>query len=181
MQAAIKAAKAGDWSEENGVIVAGGIALEPHEYELTLKAGAGAEDGGPAITLIQGGGFAILETATTPELEAEGIARDAIRAIQEARKAAGLDVSDRIVLALNAEPAHAAALQTHAALIAAETLAEGIAVQEAIGIDAIVDDLQSPGGGVFITGAKALGVEKAPVVITIDVTGLDAPESGDAR
>ncbi|WP_017794239.1 isoleucine--tRNA ligase [Leucobacter salsicius] len=177
VQQAIKAAKSGDWSETNGVVTAGDIDLEPHEYELTLRAG---DDGDTALTLIAGGGFVLLDTEMTPELEAEGIARDAIRAVQEARKNAGLDVSDRIVLALNAEPAHVEALMAHSALIAAETLAEGIAVQEAIGIDAIVDDIASPGNGVFITGAKALGTDKAPFIITIDATGA-ASQAGGAR
>ena len=177
VQQAIKAAKSGDWSEANGVVTAGDIDLEPHEYELTLRAG---DDGDTALTLIAGGGFVLLDTEMTPELEAEGIARDAIRAVQEARKNAGLDVSDRIVLALNAEPAHVEALMAHSALIAGETLAEGIAVQEAIGIDAIVDDIASPGNGVFITGAKALGTDKAPFIITIDATGA-ASQAGGAR
>ena len=178
VQQAIKAAKTGDWSETDGVVVAGGIALEPHEYELTLRAGSGDADGGPALTLLPGGGFAILDTVLTTELEAEGIARDAIRAVQEARKNAGLDVSDRIVLAINAEPAHVEALEAHAALIAAETLAEGFAVQEAIGIDAIVDDLVSPGGGVHVSGARAIGAEKAPIVITIDATESASTRGG---
>ncbi|MEV8338880.1 isoleucine--tRNA ligase [Leucobacter sp. NPDC077196] len=177
VQQAIKAAKSGDWSEAAGVVVAGGIALEPHEYELTLRAGDDAA-AGPALTLLPGGGFAMLDTALTPELEAEGIARDAIRAVQEARKHAGLDVSDRIVLALNAEPAHAAALETHASLIAAETLAEGFAVQEAIGIDAIVDDLTSPGNGVHVSAPRAIGSQKAAIVITIDATESASLQSG---
>ena len=40
----------------------------------------------------------LLDTTTTPELEAEGLARDVIRAVQDTRKAAGFDVSDRIRL-----------------------------------------------------------------------------------
>ncbi len=75
------------------------------------------------------GGFVLLDTQTTPQLEAEGLARDAIRVVQEARKNAGLDVSDRIVLALNASPEDATALEAHAELIAAETLAVAFAVQ----------------------------------------------------
>lgn len=169
VQLAIKAAKSGDWSETDGVVVAGGIELEAHEYELTLRVGGeGDAAGGPALTLIPGGGFVLLDTATTAELEAEGVARDAIRAVQEARKNAGLDVSDRIILAINAEPQHVEALEVHSALIAAETLAAGFAVQEAIGIDAIVDDIVSPGGGVFISAARALGSDKDPIVITIE-------------
>ncbi|RGE21600.1 isoleucine--tRNA ligase [Leucobacter sp. wl10] len=99
VQQAIKAAKSGDWSEENGAVVAGGIALEPHEYELTLRVGDGSE-GGPALALIAGDGFVLLSTETTHELQAEGLARDIIRAVQEARKNAGFDVSDRIELKL---------------------------------------------------------------------------------
>ena len=173
VQQAIKGAKSGDWSETDGVVTAGGIVLEPHEYELTLRVGDGsANDEGPALALIAGGGFVLLETATTPELEAEGIARDAIRAVQEARKNAGLDVSDRIVLALNAETALAPALEAHRALIAGETLAEAIAVQATDDLTAVIADLGSPGDGVFRSAAeKALGADKAPLVITIDATG----------
>ena len=53
-----------------------------------------------ALALLPGGGFVLLDTVTTPELEAEGLARDVIRAVQDTRKAAGLDVSDRIRLDL---------------------------------------------------------------------------------
>ncbi|WP_427871201.1 isoleucine--tRNA ligase [Leucobacter luti] len=178
VQLAIKAAKSGDWSEADGVVTAGGIALEPHEYELTLSVGGGSPENdaeAPALALIAGGGFVLLETETTPELEAEGIARDAIRAVQEARKQAGLDVSDRIVLALNAEPELARALEAHRELIAAETLAEGFAVQPTEGVAQLAKELEPAGDGVFRSAAeKALGADKAPLIITIDATGAGA-------
>ncbi|NLA64490.1 MAG: isoleucine--tRNA ligase, partial [Leucobacter sp.] len=169
VQQVIRAAKAADWREEDGVVVAGGFALEPGEYELTLSAGSG-EESRDALGLLPGGGFVLLRTETTPELEAEGIARDAIRAVQEARKSAGLDVSDRIVLALNASPQEAAALQAHADLIAGETLAVGFAVQETEDIATVIDRLHQPGDGVFVSHAEALGTAKAPLVITIDTS-----------
>ncbi|GAA4192440.1 isoleucine--tRNA ligase [Gryllotalpicola kribbensis] len=122
VQDAIKAARGGDWSESDGVVTAGGIALEPGEYELVLEV-AQKGDGSEALALLPGGGFVLLDTYVTPELAAEGAARDLIRNVQDARKAAGLDVSDRIRLQLTLDEASAAAARTHAELIAAETLA----------------------------------------------------------
>ncbi|MDN3494449.1 isoleucine--tRNA ligase [Planococcus sp. APC 4015] len=103
VQQAIRAAKSGDWAESGGVIIAGGLALEPGEYDLVLET-AGRPDG-EALALLAGGGFVLLDTRTTPELEAEGLARDVVRAVQDTRKAAGFDVSDRIRLVLLFEDA----------------------------------------------------------------------------
>jgi len=65
-----------------------------------------------------------IDTAITPELRREGLAREVIRLIQEARKSDGLDVTDRIVLRWSARgPELAAALTEHAGLIAGEVLA----------------------------------------------------------
>jgi isoleucyl-tRNA synthetase len=67
-----------------------------------------------------------LETSITPELRSEGLAREAIRLIQDARRADGLDVSDRIVLWWEAAAQElASALAEHEQLIAGEVLAAG--------------------------------------------------------
>jgi len=97
VQAVIRASKSGDWQQAEGRVVVGGIELLPGEFDLELQ----AADDSKAIEFLPDGGFVLLDTATTPELEAEGLARDLVRAIQDTRKAAGLKVSDRIDLSLS--------------------------------------------------------------------------------
>jgi isoleucyl-tRNA synthetase len=55
--------------------------------------------------MLSRGGFVILDTTVTPELAAEGLARDVVRAVQQARRDAGLEVSDRISLQLAGDDA----------------------------------------------------------------------------
>ena len=65
-----------------------------------------------------------IDTTITPELRREGLAREVIRLVQDARKSDGLDVTDRIVLRWSVSDADlSAALTEHAALIAGEVLA----------------------------------------------------------
>jgi len=65
-----------------------------------------------------------LDLELTPELVQAGVAREFIRAVQEARKTSGFEVSDRIRLTWAASDADtAAALRTHTALIGDEVLA----------------------------------------------------------
>jgi len=59
-----------------------------------------------AVAVLPGGGFVVLDTALTPELEAEGWARDLVRQIQDERKAVGLHVSDPIRLRLTVPQQH---------------------------------------------------------------------------
>lgn len=133
VQQVIKAARAGDWTENDGVVIAGGIELAEGEYELELSAGANDGDSGVALALLPGGGFILLDTTMTPGLEAEGLARDVIRAVQDTRKSAGFDVSDRIRLNLVFDDeADAAAVESATDVeIAADTLATRFGVHNA--------------------------------------------------
>jgi isoleucyl-tRNA synthetase len=124
VQAVIQAAKAGDWSDAGGKVIAGGVELQEGEYTLDLEADLtnAADETASLIGILPSGGFVLLDAAVTAELSAEGLARDVIRAVQQARKDADLDVSDRIALSLIADDAVVAAVNTHAELIKAETL-----------------------------------------------------------
>ncbi|WP_158863905.1 isoleucine--tRNA ligase [Leifsonia sp. AG29] len=131
VQQVIQAARAGDWTEQDGVVTVGGVELREGEYELVLETAQADGESASALALLPGGGFVLLDTETTPELEAEGLARDVIRAVQDTRKAAGLEVSDRISLDLWFDDRDdAAAIESAAGLvdIAGETLAADIAI-----------------------------------------------------
>jgi isoleucyl-tRNA synthetase len=121
VQAIIVAAKDGFWTEENGVVSVNGTALIEGEYSLELVAAA-SEDNSNLVGILADGGFVLLDGQVTPELAAEGLARDLIRAVQAARKDAGLDVSDRIQLVVTASAEVVAAAETHAELVKSETL-----------------------------------------------------------
>ena len=130
VQHAIKGSKTGDWSiAEDGTVTSGGLALVEGEYALETV--AGSADEASVVGMLPRGGFVVLDTALTPELEAEGTARDLVRAVQQARKDAGLQVSDRIALSVAAPAATLAAARTHEALIAEETLATSVTYAEA--------------------------------------------------
>ncbi|MDE8645300.1 isoleucine--tRNA ligase [Rhodococcus qingshengii] len=133
VQTVIKAVKAGDWTENaDGVVVAAGIELLPEEYTQKLVA---AEPDSTAA-LPDGAGLVVLDSAVTEELEAEGWAKDRIRQLQDARRAAGLDVSDRINVVLAVPQDCKEWAERHRELIAGEVLATSFSVGEA-GDDAV--------------------------------------------
>ncbi len=129
VQLAIKGSKSGDWSvDADGAVTAGGLVLVEGEFALETVAGG---SGDTATGMLPQGGFVVLNTAVTPELEAEGVARDLVRQIQQARRDAGLDVSDRIELLVGGTPEVLAAARAHEELIAGETLATRVAFRDA--------------------------------------------------
>lgn len=148
VQQAIKGSKSGDWSvSEAGVVTAGGLELEPQEYTLeTVVAEAAEGEGSRAAAVLPGGGFVVLNTEVTPELEAEGAARDMVRAIQQARKDAGLNVSDRIRTTVTASLDVVDALLANAELVKTETLT--------VQLETVADDVKEPQVTVVRTAAE---------------------------
>jgi isoleucyl-tRNA synthetase len=69
------------------------------------------------------GVLVVLDTSLSAELVTEGRARAAVRLIQDARKQAGFDVSDRIAVRYAASDGLAEAFEQHGAYIRRETLA----------------------------------------------------------
>ena len=87
----------------------------------------------------EGGETVALDLTVTPELARAGLAREVIRLVQEARKNAGLEVSDRISLRWAADGDMALALRAQAGVVADEVLATGITEAEPGG-DWLADD-----------------------------------------
>ena len=95
------------------------IAFEPEDVLVESTSAEGyacAEEGGYLVGL---------DTSLTEALEREGLARELVRTVQEARKQAGLDVSDRITLRIDGTPEVVAALDAHRNYVMEETLATG--------------------------------------------------------
>lgn len=116
------------------------IVLSPEEVIITETPREGwsvASDTGATVAL---------DLEITPELRRAGLARDAIRLIQEARKNSGLDVADRIVLRWQAADADViTAFSDHAALISNEVLATELSDEQPDGSfgDAFEDETLS--------------------------------------
>jgi isoleucyl-tRNA synthetase len=124
VQRVIKAVKSGNWQVRTGadgqeVVVADGIELVDGEYARKLV----ATEPDSTAELPGGAGLVVLDTTVTPELEAEGWAKDRVRELQEARRDLDLDISDRIVVRLVVPADRVDTALTHSGLIADEVLA----------------------------------------------------------
>ncbi|MEP6628864.1 MAG: class I tRNA ligase family protein, partial [Lapillicoccus sp.] len=122
VQTVIRASKSGDWSvNDRGEVYASGIRLEAGEFELEQSYAQGREK--LHHRQLHGGGLIALDTEVTADLAREGLANDLVRAVQQARRDAGLHVSDRISLTVTGDADVFDATVAHRAHLVAETLA----------------------------------------------------------
>ncbi len=124
VQKVMAAARGGEWTSlDDGRVEAAGLVLEADEFDLTLR----SRDGEVSQALRTNDAVVVLDVDVTPELAAEGRARDLVRIVQQARKDADLVVTDRIELRIDATGDVAAAVETHRDWIAGQVLATSVA------------------------------------------------------
>lgn len=95
----IIANKLGNWSFANNQVTIADVILEQEEFELKLE--AKPEYVNSIYPLSTNDGLVFLDTNISDALYQEGIARDIVRLIQQTRKEAGLDITDKIVVAIH--------------------------------------------------------------------------------
>jgi len=134
-QQVIGAVKKGEWTREGDEIVVAGERLQPGEYSLRLV----ADSSTASAALDDGSGVVLLDIDLTPALEAEGQARDIIRAVQQARRDAQFDVTDRISLTLGVSAELRGRLVPFVDMMCSETLATNIQWDEQIDRDTSIE------------------------------------------
>ena len=100
----------------------GEFVLEPGEVEVEPK----SEEG--LVGVLEGGFSVAVDTAVTPELAREGLARELVHRVQNMRRAAGLDIADRIAITYEGDAGLRAVLSEGptAEYVRSETLATSV-------------------------------------------------------
>ena len=142
VQRVFAAARSGDWETRgDGAVAVAGQVLDVDEYELVLE----SPDGVVAAALRSNDAVVSIDADVTPELEAEGLARDMVREIQNARRTEDLVVTDRIEVWITAACATAlGSLEAHRNYVSEQVLATDIGTDPAPGglalHEATIDD-----------------------------------------
>jgi isoleucyl-tRNA synthetase len=127
MKNVLAATRSGEWTlNENETVTIAGYTLGPKEYTLKLK----LKEGVAGEALPANDALAVLDVNVTQDLQDEGLARDLVRAVQQARKNAGLHIADHISLALQGAEKNLSVFRAHESYIAEQVLASVIAYRE---------------------------------------------------
>jgi isoleucyl-tRNA synthetase len=133
MKRVIAAARQGTFERlPDGRIEVAGQVLEEGEFSLRLEAAEGVA----CQALPSGEAVVLLELDLSEELVQEGLARDLVRLVQQARKEAGLHVSDRIRLSLSLPEDFRSAAERFRDYLAEQTLAVELDFEGSLGDDA---------------------------------------------
>jgi len=125
VQEVFAAARSGDFIQnDDGTVTICDEVLEPSEFELALN----SPEGTTAATLSGANIVVVLDAELTPELQIEGLARDVVRQVQQARREADLVVTDRIKLWLEGSEDLLQAVSTHESYVASQVLATEILI-----------------------------------------------------
>jgi isoleucyl-tRNA synthetase len=130
----------------------GTIWLLSGEWEGAIVPTPSVETRGQAVAALPDRKSVIaLDVRITADLEREGLARDLVRAIQQARKDARLHISDRIRLRISGDAALAEAVRAHCEYISVQTLSDGI-------------EIAPPEKGMFVSEGE-VGEAKATIAL----------------
>jgi isoleucyl-tRNA synthetase len=133
--------ESGEADGSDGVDTGIGITVDGREHILTADDVILTMRAPEGYSVEREGAHAVaLEEAIDEELREEGYAREIVHAVQGARKAAGLQVEDRIELALDGDEALARAARTHRDYVAGETLAVALQIEDDAGAAASEND-----------------------------------------
>jgi isoleucyl-tRNA synthetase len=143
MKKALAAAKAGAWTREGDAVVVAGQRLEPGEYTLLLEAGEGVA----ATATASGEMIVVLDFTLSEALVQEGLARDLVRVVQQARRDAGLHVADRIRLSLQLPEATKRAVRAFSDYVRENTLASELDLEGRLSGPGVFQTEAELGGG----------------------------------
>ena len=107
------------------------LEILPDEVEVRAEARSGL------VVAAEGAYLAALQTDLTPELVREGLAREFVRRVQDLRKQADFDISDRIHMQVSASPDLEQSIREHQDYIMGETLTLELQFNEPVGEEAI--------------------------------------------
>ncbi len=141
----------------DGSVTLGGVTLDATEVEIlaTPKPGtAVAHDEGVVV---------VIDTSLTPDLRAEGDAREVTRAIQDLRKQAGLSLDAEIEVWISGDPAALAALEPHLEAIGIDTLA--VTIHRAAPPADVPTTSVTVGGGDVLIGLRPTSSEPPPASV----------------
>ncbi len=142
VRAVMAGARSGDWQLlDDGRAVVGGVTLDPDAFALTSR-------GRPGHEVAEAGDLLVaIDTDLTDALLAEGLAREVGHRLQALRKAAGLELADRIVAAVSCEAEAGDRLEPFRSWLAEEILATGLLIGpgEAVADPLAGDEFESDG------------------------------------